>query len=71
MNTGDFETEFSAFLERTEYDCAENALFLVVRNAFMTGWRAAGGALPQLRVALQTVQAQPQTLEELPGYADR
>ena len=47
MNTNDFEGAFSKFLERREYDEAENYLFSMVRIAFAAGWKAAGGAPPQ------------------------
>jgi len=43
----DFEQVFSDFLERREYDQAENALFSMVRIAFTAGWRAAGGDPPR------------------------
>lgn len=43
----DFEKAFSNFLERREYDKAENALFSMVRIAFIAGWKAAGGEPPQ------------------------
>ncbi|WP_294521301.1 hypothetical protein [uncultured Pseudoflavonifractor sp.] len=46
MYTNDFEAAFSAFLERHEYDEAENYLFSMVRLAFAAGWRAAGGEPP-------------------------
>lgn len=41
------ELAFSNFLERQEYDEAEAALFTVVRKAFLSGWEAAGGKLPE------------------------
>ncbi len=43
MNSDNFEKAFNDFLERKEYDEAENALFEIVRAAFMAGWLAAGG----------------------------
>ncbi|MBQ9534468.1 MAG: hypothetical protein IJU78_01300 [Clostridia bacterium] len=43
MNT-DFEKAFGDFIDRREYDQAENALFSMVRIAFIAGWNAAGGA---------------------------
>ena len=46
MYTNDFEAAFSAFLDRHEYDEAENYLFLMVRLAFSAGWQAAGGQPP-------------------------
>lgn len=39
----DFEKAFEGFLERREYDEAEDALFSMVRIAFRAGWLAAGG----------------------------
>lgn len=47
MHSNDFEHAFSDFIDRREYDEAENALFAIVRIAFEAGWRAAGGAPPQ------------------------
>lgn len=44
--SNDFEEAFSSFLERKEYDEAENALFSMVRTAFLAGWKAAGGEPP-------------------------
>jgi len=42
----DFEKAFDDFLDRREYDQAENALFSIVRIAFLAGWQAAGGNPP-------------------------
>lgn len=47
MHTNEFEEAFSNFLERHEYDEAENYLFIMVRIAFSAGWQAAGGAAPK------------------------
>lgn len=46
MQTNQFEQAFSDFLDRREYDQAENALFSMVRIAFLAGWKAAGGEAP-------------------------
>lgn len=46
MMSNDFEEAFNSFLERKEYDEAENALFAMVRIAFLAGWKAAGGEPP-------------------------
>ena len=43
----DFEKAFSDFLDRHEYDQAENALFDMVRVSFLAGWKAAGGDPPK------------------------
>ena len=47
MMSNDFEKAFGDFMERREYDQAENALFAMVRIAFTAGWLAAGGDPPQ------------------------
>lgn len=47
MFSNDFEKAFSDFQQRREYDQAENALFSMVRIAFVAGWKAAGGDPPQ------------------------
>ncbi len=47
-----FEAAFASFLERHEYDAAEEALFLVVRSAFLAGWSAACGHAPQEEPAI-------------------
>ena len=46
MQTDDFEKAFGDFIDRREYDEAENALFSIVRIAFLAGWKAAGGEAP-------------------------
>lgn len=46
MMSNDFEEAFSNFMERREYDEAENALFSMIRIAFLAGWKAAGGEPP-------------------------
>lgn len=47
MKEVNFEKAFSDFLERREYDQAENALFAMVRISFLAGWKAAGGDPPK------------------------
>jgi hypothetical protein len=42
----DFEKAFSDFIDRREYDGAQNALFDMVRISFKAGWEAAGGNPP-------------------------
>ena len=56
MEKSDFEKAFGNFLERREYDEAENALFRMVRISFQAGWEAAGGSAiePQPIVRLLT-----------------
>jgi len=43
-----FEKSFSDFLETRDYDQASEALFTVVRSAFLAGWKAAGGEPPMM-----------------------
>ena len=43
MNSDFYEKSFNDFLERKDYDYAQNALFEIVRAAFEAGWLAAGG----------------------------
>ena len=47
MYTNEFEEAFSSFLERHEYDEAENYLFLMVRLAFPPGGRPPGARRPR------------------------
>lgn len=52
----DFEGAFSDFIDRSEYDHAENALFSIVRSAFVSGWKTAGGKPPKSRAVLELVK---------------
>jgi len=52
----DFEQSFSDFIDRREYDRAENALFSMVRIAFKAGWLAAGGNPPKPQKVLKLVR---------------
>lgn len=47
MQSNDFEKAFGDFIDRKEYDEAQNALFSMVRTSFEAGWKAAGGEPPQ------------------------
>lgn len=47
MYSNEFKKCFADFLDRHEYDEAENALFSMVRIAFSADWQAAGGTPPQ------------------------
>ena len=55
MINNQFEQAFSDFLDRREYDQAENALFAMVRIAFMAGWVAAGGNPPKPQKIVEIV----------------
>ncbi len=41
MQSDHFEHSFDEFLSQKEYDEAEEALFTIVRQAFLAGWKAA------------------------------
>lgn len=43
MLSNEFEQAFDDFLGGEDYDRAEDALFAVIRAAFLAGWNAAGG----------------------------
>lgn len=58
----EFEEEFSNFMDRREYDQAENALFSMVRIAFKAGWMAAGGDAPKPQKVLELVHKDIVTL---------
>ena len=62
MHTNEFELAFSNFLERHEYDEAENYQFSMVRIAFLAGWQAAGGAPPKAERLFELIPA-PKTRE--------
>ena len=47
MMNNDFEQALDDFLQRKEYDQAEEALYSMVRIAFLAGWKATGGEPPK------------------------
>ena len=59
MYSNDFEAAFSSFLERHEYDEAEQSLFAMVRASFAAGWLAAGGAPLQEEKIFQLLDFRP------------
>lgn len=66
MQSDEFEKAFGDFLDRREYDQAENALFAMVRIAFLAGWKAAGGDPPQPQKIFELVHKtdiDPSTIE--------
>lgn len=65
MQTNDFEKAFGDFLDRREYDQAENALFSIVRIAFLAGWKAAGGEAPPPQKILHLLHKEVQNLHEI------
>ena len=53
LTPSDYEASFDSFLERSEYDNAENMIFALVRAAYKAGWCSAGGEPPQPKPLLQ------------------
>jgi hypothetical protein len=47
MMSNEFEKALDAFLEGAEADEAHQALYDIIRAAFLAGWRSAGGDPPQ------------------------
>ena len=47
MMSNDFEEALDLFLAGTESDEAHQALYDIIRAAFLAGWRSAGGESPQ------------------------
>lgn len=47
MMSNDFEEALDHFLSGTESDEAHQALYDIIRAAFLAGWRSAGGEPPQ------------------------
>lgn len=41
MNSDELERAYSDFIDGEVYDAVEDALFQLVRQAFVAGWRAA------------------------------
>lgn len=65
MQTTDFEQAFGDFLDRREYDQAENALFAMVRIAFLAGWKAAGGDPPPPQKIVQLMHKDDISLDAI------
>lgn len=63
MKQVDFETAFEEFLDRREYDKAENALFSMIRIAFKAGWMAASGSPPMSQPVIQLVHREVSDLD--------
>ncbi len=65
--TLDFEKALDDFLDRREYDQAANALYSMVRIAFLAGWKAAGGNPPKPQKVVEMLP--PVDLTKLTGDA--
>lgn len=55
MHCDDFEKAFSDFLDSEVYDRGEDALFALIRAAFIAGWKAAGGEPAALPVSFRVI----------------
>ena len=58
----DFEKAFGDFIDRREYDQAENALFSMIRISFKAGWLAAGGKAPKPQKVFELVRMSKKTI---------
>ena len=47
MMSNEFEQALDDFLAGTQADAAHQALYDIIRDAFLAGWRSAGGDPPQ------------------------
>ena len=56
MMSNEFEKALDAFLERAEADEAHQALYDIIRAAFLAGWRSAGGDPPQEQKLFELIQ---------------
>ena len=67
MNSDFYEKSFSDFLERKEFDQAQNALFEIVRAAFAAGWLAAGGEALKPQIIFEIVRKNPDQKDKFDG----
>ena len=51
-----FEKAFGNFIDRREYDAASNAIFELTRSAFLAGWKAAGGTMPEAQPIFKIIK---------------
>ena len=63
MYNNDFEAAFGNFLENEVYDRGEDALFTLVRAAFMAGWKAARGELSESHGSFRTLSDQESSVQ--------
>lgn len=59
LKSDTFEKAFSDFIDRHEYDNAQNALFDMVRISFNAGWQAAGGNPPEPQPVIELLPTKP------------
>ena len=56
MMSNEFEKALDAFLEGADADEAHQALYDIIRAAFLAGWRSAGGDPPQEQKLFELIQ---------------
>ena len=56
MMSNEFEKALDVFLEGTDAEEASQALYAVIRAAFLAGWRSAGGDPPQEQKLFELIQ---------------
>lgn len=61
MMSNDFEEALDRFLECAECEEAHQALYDIIRAAFLAGWRSAGGEPPQAQRLFQLIAGGDQT----------
>ena len=59
MESDTFEKAYADFIDRCEYDQAQNALFDMVRISFKAGWQAAGGNPSEPQCVIELVSKNP------------
>lgn len=59
MESDIFEKAFADFIDRREYDGAQNALFDMVRISFKAGWQAACGNPTKPQPVIRIVPRKP------------
>lgn len=52
-----FEKAFGDLIGRREYDEASNAMLALTRSAFLAGWKAAGGTMPESQPVFTIIEA--------------
>ena len=56
MMSNEFEKALDTFLEGTDAEEASQALYDVIRAAFLAGWRSTGGDPPQEQKLFELIQ---------------
>lgn len=59
MESNSFKKAFFDFIDRREYDAAQNALFDMIRISFKAGWDSAGGDPPPSQPVIKLLPKEP------------